>query len=67
MSRERLDDQERLLASLRARAAAGQIDRRGFLRLTAAAGVASTIALASTDQVTAAPVVQGREGRRVLA
>ena len=56
-----------LLASLQARVAAGQIDRRGFLRLTAAASVASTVALGSMDQVTAAPVVQGRGRRPVLA
>jgi len=56
-----------LLASLQARVAAGQIDRRGFFRLTSAASVASTVALGSMDQVTAAPVVQGRGRRPVLA
>jgi len=66
MSWERLDEQQRLLASLHARAAAGQIDRRGFLRLTAAAGIASAVAVGLIDQVMAAPVVQGR-GRHSLA
>ena len=39
MSCERDDEQQRLLASLQRRAAAGQIDRRGFLQLAAAIGL----------------------------
>jgi GMC oxidoreductase len=62
---ERLGEQQRLLASLQARAAAGQLDRRGFLRLAAAAGVGSASAVALADQAVAAPVVQGRGGRGV--
>jgi choline dehydrogenase len=53
----------RLLASLCTRAAAGQLDRRGFLQLTAAAGVGSALAVALADQAVAAPVVLGRDGR----
>src|SRR5262245_20781597 len=53
---------QRLLASLCARAAARQLDRRGFLQLAAAAGVGSTFALALADQAVAASVVHGRGG-----
>jgi len=56
---------QRLLASLHARAAAGQIDRRAFLRLAAAAGVGSAIAVALADQTGAAPVGEGLRGRRL--
>ena len=62
MSHERDDEQQRLLASLRKRAAAGQIDRRGFLKLAAAAGIGSAVAAVLGDQVLAAPgaLLQGR-------
>lgn len=63
---ERQDEHQRLVASLSARAAAGQLDRRGFLRLAAAAGVGSAFAVALADQAAAAPIVQGR-GRHTLA
>ena len=53
----------RLLANLCARAAAGQLDRRGFLQLAAAAGVGSAFAVALADHAVAAPVVQGPGGR----
>ena len=56
---ERQDEHQRLLASLCARASAGELDRRGFLRLAGAAGVGSTFAVALADQVVAAPVRQG--------
>jgi len=59
--------QEALLANLCARTAAGQLDRRGFLRLSAAAGIGSAVAIALADQVVAAPIVQGRSGRSVAA
>jgi hypothetical protein len=58
---------QRFLASLCGRAAAGQLDRRGFLRLAAAAGVGSALAAALADQAVAAPVVQGRDGRSCAA
>src|SRR5262245_31760984 len=56
---------QRLLASLCARAAARQLDRRVFLQLAAAAGVGSAFALALADHAVAAPVVHGRGGRSV--
>jgi choline dehydrogenase-like flavoprotein len=67
MSCERDDEQQRLLASVQRRAAAGQIDRRGFLQLAAATGLGSACAVALADQVIAAPVVPGQGGRRIAA
>src|SRR5262249_53734838 len=55
----------RLLANLHARAAAGQIDRRAFLRLAAAAGIGSAIARALADQMGAASAGQGLRGHRL--
>src|SRR5262245_60251675 len=67
MSYERDDEQQCLLASVQRRAAAGQLDRRGFLQLAAATGLGSACAVALADQVRAAPVVQGQGGRRIAA
>jgi choline dehydrogenase len=67
MSCERDDEQQRLLASLQRRAAAGQLDRRGFLQLAAAIGVESVLAVELADQVRAGPLVQGRSGRSIEA
>jgi choline dehydrogenase len=65
MSCERDDVQRRLLASLLRRAAAGQIDRRGFLHLAAAIGQEVGFAAALANQVMAAPLVQGQGGRSI--
>ena len=67
MSCEREDGQRRLLASLQRRAAAGQIDRRGFLHLAAAIGIETGLALALANQVMATSVVQGQGGRSIDA
>jgi choline dehydrogenase len=67
MWRERDDEQQRLLASLRRRATAGQIDRRGFLHLATAIGIDAGFAVALADQVMPAPVVQGQGGRSIEA
>jgi choline dehydrogenase len=56
-----------LLASLCARATAGQLDRRAFLQLAAAAGVGSALAAGLADEAVAAPVLQGRSGRSFAA
>jgi choline dehydrogenase len=58
---------EGLLAGLCARATAGQLDRRAFLKLAAAAGVGSTLAAELADEAAAAPVLQGRVGRSFAA
>jgi choline dehydrogenase len=66
MSCECDNRRERLLAILQERAAAGQIDRRGFLELAVASGLGSVFAAAMADQVIAAPVAQGL-GERSIA
>jgi len=55
MSNERDFAQKSLLTSLRRRAAAGQIDRRGFLKLGVAAGVGTALAETLFNEVRAAP------------
>src|SRR5262245_5248707 len=60
MSCERDDVRQRLLASLERRAAAGQLDRRGFLHLATAIGIEAGFAVALAEQAMAAPVVQGQ-------
>jgi choline dehydrogenase len=59
--------QQRIMTALKRRAAAGQIDRRGFLDLAAAIGIQSAFALALADRVMAAPAVQGHGGRSIAA
>jgi choline dehydrogenase len=66
MSWETNDEQQRRLAALQRRAAAGQIDRRGFLQLAVAIGIESAFAMALLDQVMASPVVQS-EGEHSIA
>jgi choline dehydrogenase len=66
MSSNANDQQQRILTALKTRAAAGQIDRRGFLDLAAAIGIQSAFAVALADQVIAAPAVRGH-GRRGIA
>ena len=61
------DQQQRILTALKRRAAAGQIDRRGFLDLAAAIGIQSAFAVALVDQVMAAPAVRGHGGRSIAA
>jgi choline dehydrogenase len=58
--RERDDEQQCLMASLRSRAASGQIDRRAFLYLATAAGI--EFAFDAADQVMATPAVHGQNG-----
>jgi choline dehydrogenase len=65
MLRQRDDDQQRLLACLRRRAAAGHVDRRGFLYLAAAIGIESAFTAALADQALGAPALQG--GRNISA
>jgi choline dehydrogenase len=65
MSRTPDDERQRLLAGIERRAAAGQIDRRSFLRLVAALGVGSTVAAAMADRALAAPSAQGLAGRNI--
>ena len=67
MSYERDAEHQGLLASVQQRAAAGQIDRRGFLQLAAAIGLGSACAGALAEQVWAAPVAQGQDGHRIAA
>jgi choline dehydrogenase len=67
MSSERNDGQRRLLASLQRRAAAGQIDRRGFLHLATAIGIETGFALALANQAMATSVVQSQSGRSIDA
>jgi choline dehydrogenase len=67
MSYERDDDRQRFLASLQRRAAAGQIDRRGFLHLATAIGIETGFAVALADQVLATSVVQAQGGRSIDA
>jgi choline dehydrogenase len=67
MSFECDDAQERVLAALQRRSAAGQIDRRGFLQLATAIGIESTFAVALADQVVAAPAVQGQDPGSIAA
>lgn len=55
MSFERNDAQRRLLASLRRRAAAGEIDRRAFLALAAATGVELVFTSSLADQAMGTP------------
>ena len=62
MSRGRNDEQQHLLSSLQERAAAGQIDRRGFLHLATAIGLEAGFAAAVADQVMAAPLIRGQGG-----
>jgi GMC oxidoreductase len=59
------DVQHNFLASLHRRAAAGQVDRRGFLRLAAAIGIEQTFAATLADQALAAPALQGQGGRSI--
>jgi hypothetical protein len=62
------DDQQRhVLTNLERRAAAGQIDRRGFLELAAAIGIGSAFAAAMADRAMASPQVQGQGGRNIEA
>lgn len=67
MSFECDDAQERVLAALQRRSAAGQIDRRGFLQLATAIGIETTFAIALADQVVAAPAVQGQDRGSIAA
>jgi choline dehydrogenase len=67
MSSERDDKQQRLVASLQRRAAAGHIDRRGFLQLVAVLGLEPALAVGLADQVMAGPFVQGRNGPNIEA
>src|SRR5215831_5015995 len=67
MTYEHDDEHQRLLASVQRRAAAGQLDRRGFLQLAAAIGLGSAGAGALAEQVRAAPVVHGQGGRHIAA
>src|SRR5262245_39016177 len=60
---ERQDEQQRLMANLQARVAAGQLDRRGFLRLAAAAGVGSALGVTLADRAIAASIGQDQSGR----
>jgi choline dehydrogenase-like flavoprotein len=62
MSCGRDDEQQHLLASLQKRAAAGQIDRRGFLHLAAAIGLEVGFAAALANQAMAAPLIQRQGG-----
>jgi choline dehydrogenase len=62
MTFERDDEQQRILASLQRRAAAGQVDRRGFLYLAAALGVDQALAAQPADQF-----VQGQSERSIEA
>src|SRR5262245_58872829 len=50
MSNERNDEQQMILASLRRRSAAGQIDRRGFLTLATAAGIGAVFGARALPQ-----------------
>ena len=59
------DHQRYVLANLERRAAAGQIERRGFLRLAAAIGIGSAFAAAMADRAMASPQVQGQGGRNM--
>src|SRR6516225_7041021 len=61
------DEQQRLLASLHRRVAAGQIDRRTFLHLATAIGIESTCAAAWADRVMATPAVEAQAGQRIAA
>ena len=67
MSSNANDQQQRILTALKRRAAAGQIDRRGFLDLAAAIGIQSAFAVALADQVMAAAAVRGHGGRSIAA
>ena len=67
MSSNANDQQQRILTALKRRAAAGQINRRGFLDLAAAIGIQSAFAVAFADQVMAAPAVRGHGGRSIAA
>src|SRR5262245_1289166 len=67
MSHERNHDQQSLLASLRSRAAAGQIDRRGFINLALAAGIASAVVPELADQGFAAQGAPPRVKRSIDA
>ena len=67
MSYEHDDEQQRLLAAPQRRAAAGQIDRRGFLQLAAAIGIESAFGMALLDQVMASPVVQSEREHSIAA
>src|ERR1700752_3631532 len=67
MSCERDDEQQDFLANLQRRAAAGQIDRRGFLHLATAIGIETGFAAALADQEMAAPVAQVQSGRSIDA
>src|SRR5262245_49163127 len=60
-------EQQRILASLRRRAAAGQIDRRGFLKLATAAGIGAALAVASGDEVLADPRASSQGKRNIAA
>src|SRR5215468_3680620 len=62
MSCGRDDEQQHLLASLQKRAAAGQVDRRGFLHLATAIGLEAGFAAGLADQAMAAPHIQGQGG-----
>jgi hypothetical protein len=61
------DQQKHVLASLERRAAAGQIDRRGFLQLASAIGIGSAFAAAKADRAMASPQVQSQGGRNIEA
>jgi choline dehydrogenase len=67
MSSNANDQQQRILTALKMRAAAGQIDRRGFLDLAAAIGIQSAFAVELADQVMAAPAVRGHCRRGIAA
>jgi choline dehydrogenase len=61
------DQQKHVLANLERRAAAGQIERRGFLQLASAIGIGSALAATMADRAMASPQVQGQGGRNIEA
>src|SRR5215471_12675640 len=65
MSCGRDDERQHLLASLQKRAAAGQIDRRGFLHLATAIGLEAGFAAALANEVMGTPLLQGQGGRSI--
>jgi choline dehydrogenase len=62
MEKKNKDAHDDLLRALEKRTAARQIDRRGFLRLTAAMGVQASLAAFMADRALASPVPQANAG-----